>query len=249
MQRAWPGLRHGFSFGWPRLDDADLRLALAETAGSDAESTWIFDQPHGREILDLGSGVAHEPAPAAALPVTVSGYDGATASAGGGAPAGTGTTLVVKAADCVSVLAVLPQHGLYAALHAGWRGTAAGILPRLLSLWQAQVGSLDDARLAFGPHIRACCFEVKADCIACFPEEDLRDAVAIRNGRTYIDLERVLRTQAAVFGLGDAQIEALPQCTYCSRDASGAFPFASYRRSQREGQFARRNIAFIGPAR
>ena len=253
LRTALPGVRHGFSYAWPRLDDRALAGAAGLVLGLDADVPWIFDQPHGCEVLQIGRPAVaetcerrrHRPA---RLPVAS--YDGAMARRQPGrvGPPG-GPTVLIKAADCVSVLAVHPDLDAYAALHAGWRGTAAGILPRLLSAWSTAGGGLSRVRLAFGPHIRACCFEVRADCLAQFRGEDLEGAVVERERATYLDLERVLRSQAAVFGVGGAQIEALPHCTQCYRDAGGAYAFASYRRAQREGRQAGRNIAFIGPAR
>jgi copper oxidase (laccase) domain-containing protein len=209
---------------------------------------WLFDQPHGCEILDLGapaSGGASDSCAPARIPVP--GYDGSMARLGFVQGAPKGPTLVIKAADCVSVLAVHPESGGYAALHAGWRGVAAGILPRLLSRWRRQGAHLSGVTLAFGPHIRSCCFEVRDDCLARFTAADLAGAVEMRSGGATLDLERVLRTQAAAFGIAAHQIEALPFCTRCHQ-ADGAHPFASYRRAQQEGRPAGRNLAYIGPA-
>lgn len=253
MRNALPGIRHGFSYGWPRLDDATLADTTGMLLGLDGEVPWIFDQPHGRELLDFrgdpGGGRMEEPERRPAQR-PVAGYDGAMArrqSRESGPPSG--PTVIVKGADCVSVLAVHPELDAYAALHAGWRGTAAGILPRLLQAWRTAGGGLGRVRMAFGPHIRACCFEVRSDCIAQFDARDLAGAVVERERATYLDLERVLRSQASAFGIGAEQIEAVPFCTRCTRDAAGAYSFASYRRAQREGVPAGRNIAFIGPAR
>jgi hypothetical protein len=182
------------------------------------------------------------------LQAPVPGYDGAIANLAVRSPAfPAAPTLLVKGADCVTVLAVHAGISAYAALHAGWRGAAAGILPRLLSAWRAHGVDPGRIRLAFGPHIRDCCFEVRDDCLAHFLRGDQEGAVTEREGRTYLSLERVLRLQAAVFGLREDQTEAWPYCTRCYKDASGAYPFASYRRAQQEGLPAARNVAFIGP--
>ncbi len=253
LRNALPGMRHGFSYGWPRLDDGALADAAGMLLGLDGEVPWIFDQPHGCKVLDIGgSSVGGRMAGPMLTPpqAPVAGYDGAMARRqfrAAGPPFG--PTVIVKGADCVSVLAVHPELDAYAALHAGWRGTAAGILPRLLQAWRAAGGGLGRVRIAFGPHIRACCFEVRSDCIAAFDSRDLDGAVVERERKTYLDLERVLRSQASAFGIGEEQIEALPFCTRCTRAAAGAYAFASYRRAQREGVPAGRNIAFIGPAR
>jgi polyphenol oxidase len=244
LDEALPGLRHGFTGAWPRLDDVDLARGTAALLGMGARLPWVFNQPHGADILALAEGAAPDRVP-------VIGYDGARARLGA-ADDPANSTICIKAADCVTVLAVYRGQRAYAALHAGWRGVAAGILPRLLDAWLGAPGTrataaASDVRLAFGPHIRACCFEVRADCIAQFRAEDLDGAIVTRDGRTTLNLERVLRTQAAAYGVGEAQIEALPQCSRCTREGD-AYPFASYRRAQQEGTLAGRNVAFIGPA-
>lgn len=88
---------------------------------------------------------------------------------------------------------------------------------------------------------------MREDCLARFARGDLEGAVTERNGRIQLSLEQVLRTQAAVFGVREDRIEALPYCTRCHQDAAGAYPFASYRRAQQEGRPAGSNVAFIGP--
>jgi len=256
LRSAMPGLRHGFSFCRPRQDDGAMARAIGEALGLDRLAPggglpWVFAQPHGSEVLDLGSEHARsgDAAPEglpARLPVP--NYDGAMARLAACPPgARSAPTLIVKGADCVSVLAVHAGLRAYAALHAGWRGAAAGILPRLLSAWRAQKVDPGGIHLAFGPHIRACCFEVREDCLARFTRGDLEGALTDRNGRIHLNLERVLRTQAAVFGVRDDRIEVLPYCTRCFRDEAGAYPFASYRRAQQEGVQAGRNLGFIGP--
>lgn len=76
-------------------------------------------------------------------------------------------TLGVRSADCVPILLYAPESegfgGAVAALHAGWRGTALGIVRRAvekLSFMGAQVG---DIKAAIGPSIGPCCYCVKED--------------------------------------------------------------------------------------
>jgi hypothetical protein len=228
---------HGFTAAFGRLDDAGLRADLGRRLGlaaAGAPAVVLLAQPHGAEIADLdGGGWGGAEAPLA-------GVDGATA--GGGAA----RLLVVKAADCVPVLAVDAARGRYAALHAGWRGAAAGILPNLLRLWGAEGAAPEGVRLALGPHIRDCCFAVQADCLERFQPRHLAGAVRDRDGATFLALEAVLRAQAAEFGIGPERIEALPDCTACARDAAGRHPFASHRRDHRAGRPVGRNLSFIG---
>ncbi len=238
LQSLGPRLIHGFSGGFPREDDArfagQVRPWLEREAGPLHGALAVMAQPHGREIADLDTLA---PGPSLVLPLPD--VDGACA--GGRAT----PVLLVKSADCVPVLAVDPERGQVAALHAGWRGVAAGILPRLLARWRGQGSSLAQVRLVFGPHIRACCFAVRQDCLAHFAPDDLADAIAQRGEFTYLALETVLRGQARRAALTEDQVESLALCTDCHRSPQGETVFASYRRSGRAGERAGRNVSFI----
>src|SRR5438876_2531510 len=72
-----------------------------------------------------------------------------------------GAVLAVQTADCVPIL-IADSHGTaVAAVHAGWRGTAARIVESTVSRLVAKF-KLDPASLAaaVGPHIGVCCYEV-----------------------------------------------------------------------------------------
>ena len=98
----------------------------------------------------------------------------------------------VFVADCIPALIVDPRTGAVAAAHAGWRGTVAGVLPAVVRALAAEFGARpDDLRVALGPAIGACCFEVGAEVVRAF-EAALggaaaaagdRDPIAARRGR------------------------------------------------------------------
>ncbi len=244
-----PGLVAAFSTALPRLPDSALgpllRTLAARTWGRPTEGLplpLLLRQTHSPYVLELASSAgalqgAAEAGEAAASPPA----DGATA--GPGAP----RLLAVKTADCVPLLAVDVERGAYAALHAGWRGTAAGILPRLLAAWRTAGSSLRAVHLELGPHIRGCCYEVQADCLAHFTPAQLHAAVETRAGRSYLALAAVLRTQALDAGVPASQVHGSAHCTYCQRGPDGSAPYASYRRAGHLGQpFVGTNVGLIG---
>lgn len=251
-----PGLRAGFSTALPRLPDAELapllRGAAARAWGEPAErvpAPLLLRQTHSPDVLDADA--EPEARPAVARDAGAGGVRaGLRSPAGDGAQARAGTArlLAVKTADCVPLLAVDPETGRYAALHAGWRGTAAGILERLLAAWRAGGSSLAAVRLELGPHIQGCCYEVGPDCLAHFAPEALGgDALRHSGGRTTLHLAAVLRGQARRGGVPAAQVHVWPHCTYCHRDAAGAAPYASYRRATHAGTgFTGTNAGLIG---
>ncbi|MGW8266860.1 MAG: laccase domain-containing protein, partial [Longimicrobiales bacterium] len=72
-----------------------------------------------------------------------------------------GTLLAVTVADCVPVFLVDPDRRTVALLHAGWRGTAAGILEEGISLLlRHSRGNEGDILMHLGPAICGTCYEV-----------------------------------------------------------------------------------------
>ena len=72
-----------------------------------------------------------------------------------------GLALVVTAADCVPVYLFDPVRKVVGAVHAGWRGTVAGICARAVEAMQRQYGTRPAEILAaVGPSIGPCCYEV-----------------------------------------------------------------------------------------
>jgi YfiH family protein len=77
--------------------------------------------------------------------------------------------LAVRAADCVPLLFADSKTGAVAAVHAGWRGTAAGVVTAALEALTREFGSRpDDVIVAIGPSIGACCYEVGSELVDAF---------------------------------------------------------------------------------
>ena len=75
-----------------------------------------------------------------------------------------GVALMVFTADCTPVLLHDPVTGAVGAAHAGWRGTAAGIVAKTVEAMVRAFGSRpEDIRAAIGPNIGACCFQTDRD--------------------------------------------------------------------------------------
>lgn len=75
-----------------------------------------------------------------------------------------GLGLVVFSADCTPILLSDPVTGAVGAVHAGWRGTAAGIAAKAVEAMCRVFGSKPaDIRCAIGPNIGPCCFETDQD--------------------------------------------------------------------------------------
>lgn len=123
-----------------------------------------------------------------------------------------GVVLGVTVADCVPVLLADPGAGVAAAVHAGWRGMAGGILASAVELLVGTHGC-SPGRLcaAIGPSAGVCCYEVGEEVAARFsPEVLLR-----RDGRVFLDLRSAACGVLATAGLPPDRIELLGGCTIC----------------------------------
>jgi hypothetical protein len=140
-----------------------------------------------------------------------------------------GAVVAVKTADCVPLLLVDPRHRAVAAVHAGWRGTVAGIAQRAVAALGTQFGvRAGDLHAAIGPAIGKCCYEVGAEVAAQFG----------LNGRAHIDLAEEVRRQLEAAGVGVQRIYVAGLCTKCRADE-----FHSFRR---DGAAAGRLYSFAG---
>jgi YfiH family protein len=113
--------------------------------------------------------------------------------------------LAVGTADCLGVLLWDATRPAIAAVHAGWRGTLAGVVPRAVAALTGLGSDAKALRAALGPRIGSCCFEVSPDVAHRFPAEDRREA----DGRVTIDLAGAVTRQLVSAGLGEGAIQDL----------------------------------------
>ena len=140
--------------------------------------------------------------------------------------------LCIRTADCVPLLMWAEDAPIIAAVHAGWRGLAQGIVSKTVDLMRGQ--GAQHIHVSMGPSIGPCCYAVGADVIEALetgPDRRL-------GGRLYVDLHRISALQAKKAGVSPDMIHQVQACTYCNSDS-----FFSYRR---EGEHTGRNISLIG---
>ena len=140
-----------------------------------------------------------------------------------------GRMVTVRTADCVPVLLHDPVRGVVAAIHAGWRGAVAGIVPKTVALLASRFGArVQDVRMAIGPSAGACCYEVDEPVLTrlrdVFPE--WHSVVSpVDAQKAHLDLRAFVRRQALREGLEAERIASVDACTICQPDV-----FYSYRR-------------------
>lgn len=70
--------------------------------------------------------------------------------------------VAVVTADCLPILMSSRDGRVVAALHGGWQGLVAGIVGAAVARFNARGVVSADIRVAIGPGIKACCYEVSA---------------------------------------------------------------------------------------
>jgi polyphenol oxidase len=111
-----------------------------------------------------------------------------------------GHPALVFVADCTPVLLI--ADGAVAAIHAGWRGTADGVVAEGVAALR-DVGGKGPITALIGPGARGCCYEVGDEVHAAFEGYDARE------GRN-LDLPKILRAQ-----LKGAIVHDIELCTMC----------------------------------
>jgi YfiH family protein len=220
---AWaiPGLCHGFMGRAGGISiGAYATLNLAETVGDDAAALctnwerWHAAYPgmrvarlrqvHGSTVVTAGAD-----------------YDGARREGDGIVSAAPGIAAGIFTADCVPILMVDAAARVVGALHAGWRGTIAGIAGEGVRA-MAGIGARQYAlRAALGPSIGPCCFEVDAELAERFVRTipHAREyARAGRPGKSYLDLRGIIRGQLERAGLEPDAITSVGPCTRCANE-------------------------------
>ncbi|MBI3003880.1 MAG: peptidoglycan editing factor PgeF [Ignavibacteriales bacterium] len=132
--------------------------------------------------------------------------------------------LTVTVADCVPVFVVDPVRNVVAAVHAGWRGSAKGIVTETIQSMVSEFGITAKDSFAFvGPSAGSCCYQV-ADDVA---REFSPLFVEKRGEKLFLDLKKVNTTQMSEAGIPMENVEVSSYCTICNPDL-----FHSYRRDQ-----------------
>ena len=153
--------------------------------------------------------------------------------------------LGVKTADCVPVLIGDTGSGAFAAVHAGWRGTAKSIVSKAVARLTQVYGS-DPADLicAIGPAACGRNYEIGEDVIDAFEKNFSTSGnylKATRPGHALIDLHLANRDQLIAAGVRSEKIFVAPLCTMERTDL-----FFSYRVEKKLHGKAGRLLSVIG---
>ncbi len=142
-----------------------------------------------------------------------------------------GAAVGVQTADCVPILLVDGEGQGVAAIHAGWRGSAARIASLAVSRFALAISAPPDRLIAvIGPHIGPCCYEVDDPVHLAINVPEVF-AASPRLGRYQLDLYALNRLQLIQSGVRAERILRVGGCTCCDAET-----YASYRRDGTAGR-------------
>lgn len=232
---AGPTSRGGHAVWSGRMGEAEVRFVGRGVGGSRSE---IFARATGLELPVAWAKQVHGDR---VLPAD-EGFCGEGDALWTARP---GLVLSIATADCVPI--ALAGPGVVAAVHAGWHGLVAGIIPHAVATLAGERGiGPERLRAWVGPTIGACCYEVGADVAeqvaaassaAVVTPGELWGCGGARGlaPNPHLDLVAAARFQLVRAGVPEPR--ALVRCTRCDERT-----LWSYRR---EGPRAGRNVAFI----
>ncbi len=215
---------HLFTTRQLELSSAAHVRELAAAVG--ARDVAMVTQVHGREVVVVRTG-SSVPTPRPEADVLIS-----------NAP---DIAIAARAADCVPLLMADRERGVVAAVHAGWRGTAAGAAVAAVDALGREFGtSPSDLVAAIGPNIGPCCYEVGTDLVDAFAaaghERYLIDRWFLspppargsnERPKLRLDVARANIDQLILAGVPEAQIYTSGLCTAMHLDV-----LTSYRKEK-----------------
>lgn len=139
-----------------------------------------------------------------------------------------GILIGVRVADCVPILLHDPVREVIGAVHAGWRGTAAGILKNTIRTFAGRFGcKAGDILIAIGPGIKKCCYEVDPDVAhAVEKASGPGDYIRQKGAKFHVDLPSANKSQALAEGVKEGNIWMTGDCTFCNPDKYCSFRYA-----------------------
>jgi len=139
------------------------------------------------------------------------------------------TAIAVRVADCLPILLADPETGITAAVHAGWRGTAAGIVKKAIQIMLQHGAKSKELLASLGPCIGPCCFAVGHDAAIDLQQSTEGGERCIHHtAEIHADLPEINRLQLIESGVSVHHIESSTACTACECEH-----FFSFRRDKK----------------
>jgi YfiH family protein len=178
------------------------RNFLANSISTPISDIAFADQVHGNEIIEVQKGGIYE------------NIDGFITTE-------KGLALAIQVADCAAVLFGDSKAGVISAVHAGWRGAEAEIVPKAIQKMVSLNADPKDIKVFISPCISQKQFEVGEEVAEKFPDEFVdRKSYS----KPHIDIKKFIESQLLSAGILEENIEIHGSCTFSESD------YYSYRR-------------------
>jgi len=205
-------------------------LNLGDHVGDDAK-TVLKNRSYLRETLVLAQEPAWLEQTHSVKAIELLNENGSVQSADASYSREPGQVCVVLTADCLPILVCDRAGEIVAAIHAGWRGLAAGIVEQTL---QKMNVANQDLLVWLGPAIGPEHFEVGIEVREAFVSQHAEAAAAFEQNSSrkyFADLFEITRIRLQAIGVNE--IYGGHWCTYADTEK-----FFSYRRDQVTGRIA-----------
>ncbi len=207
MLRSVPWVYHAF-LGVDPVEGRGRRERLREVFSIAADTVGTLEQVHSASVLSFEPGDGEIPG-------------GKMRKGDALWTASPGSGVGVRTADCVPILIAHRELRIAAAVHAGWRGLAAGIIGETVRVLASRFGRSCAGGIvaAAGPCARGCCYEVgeeTAEALHRLPgsRKFLRKGTV--PGKWAADLQGIAIAALRDTGIPAGQTEAVGPCTICS---------------------------------
>ncbi|PLY03239.1 MAG: peptidoglycan editing factor PgeF [Desulfuromonas sp.] len=211
-------LNLGFGTDDPKHNVEANRTALTRAFGLDPNLLLTVRQVHGTDILivdDENPDLSHFQKVESDAIITDQ----------------PGIMIGILVADCYPVLIHDPVRQVAAAIHAGWRGAAAGLIGLTIKAMQSHFSCIPaDMMVAIGPGIGAHKYLVDRPVRDAFRDgSGFWEAISSESslGQWQLDIGQSCRIQLEAAGIIGANIDVVRECTCCHREL-----FFSHRRDQ-----------------
>lgn len=198
---------------------ASNRARLLAALGAPLQRLRLLEQVHGVRVVTW-----HDDAPAQPPP-----------SADGHVTRQRGLLLGILTADCAPLLLADAEAGVVGALHAGWRGAAAGMVRQGVAAMAALGARVERLHAVIGPCIRQSAYtvgdEVRDAFLRADPEAARWFSPAVERSKHQFDLPGQLLSQLRGMGIASDRLHLTPYCTHEADER-----FFSHRRASQTGQ-------------
>lgn len=134
-----------------------------------------------------------------------------------------GLPLMVRTADCIPLL--LAGDGIVAAVHAGWRGLVAEIIPKTIARMVDMGADTERIKVGIGPSLGFSCSQFSN------PREEIPEKFHFAIDGNLVDLNRICDWQLEQAGVLAGNVERMDVCTKCNSE------WFSWRRDHDERRF------------